>query len=174
MKESTAHIQHRVIERAAKLFGRMLMDGKCDNGDKSEVGAIGMALGMTLNHRLMSSPDYETNVGKLLEGIRHAMLNEMTRSKYSHLHVDYGPDHQLGEICKKIGIPAGSFAWPIKSGISIDADSVQVRHGYGSPTEYHYPLSRERWLVTHLSGPDIASIIEWVETGAAPKFRIED
>jgi hypothetical protein len=55
----------------------------------------------------------------------------------------------------------------------IGEDYISVSAGYAAASVYHYPLDNGKWLVTCLSGPEIAKIKKFVTDGTLPEFTVE-
>lgn len=161
-----------IWERAAELWVCLLRNPKYDNlGDGPSSPEERMSCGMA---SVMASMLPNNATDEILELFRAALLRRMTdtsKSVYSRnsLHVDYGPDEILGDAAKEAGL---KMQFPWKTNMWVGDNNVSVRNGYGAEAVCHYPLGDGRWLVTTLSGSDIAKVIELVN-GGTPTFKVE-
>ena len=161
----------RIVARAAHLWRQALENPRYDNGDKSSSGFMGMGLARMIPKN--NTPDVLDKFESELRSILMAPLkweyeNSVSKEKshhetlFSSLSVDYGPDIPLAEAANRAGL---KMEFPWKTYMYLTESYLSFSRGYGARSEYHYPLSEDRWLVCLLSGEDIKKIIDLVESG---------
>lgn len=167
----------RIVERAVFLWMEMLERPKYDNfgADSPEspdsIRANTMASILAGALPKNNTPEVIQRFGEELRKILLAPLEWESefggkKKKYTtlfnHLSVDYHPDIPLRTAAERAGL---QMEFPWKTTMNISEGHLSLGYGYGSPYVYHYPLTRDRWLVTTLCGDDIAKIISLVESG---------
>lgn len=121
MKQETAN-------KAAKWWADQLRGhAKLDNGDNSETGFFGMALGMILQEREKSKQSTEQ-----MDKFEKELADALIRDNTSCFGVDYHPDYILELAAENAGLPLGMTTLPWKTTMWIDGDKVTVRCGYGA------------------------------------------
>lgn len=136
-----------LIERASFLWRTMLADGKFDNGDDSNSGALGQILhGMAKETITKEQLDnFEKNLSRKIKEKLEKDLKEYGRTFYISLCTDYHPDTILSESAEEAGISERNF--PVKSNLYLKTESntISVRYGYSAQEETHY-LQDGKWL----------------------------
>lgn len=165
----------RIVARAAYLWIQMLSSPKYDNlGERSPEPLDSQVKNMMASRLTEMLPKNNTpevherfgaELQKILMGPFEWKSNwnnveETHTSILRSLHVDYHPDVALAEAAKRAGL---TMEFPWKTDMWLDETFLSVSYGYGAPRVYHYPLSRDRWLVARLSGEDVAKIISLIE-----------
>jgi hypothetical protein len=157
-----------IRRRAITLWQDILRGPKYDNGDKSAMGGLGMALAFQLASKHTPT---EEQIAAFGEALFTALSTPDEYGVYPYgLHVDYHPDRVLGDAADAAGINPSRFS--IKTGMWINHGFVSISEGYGAESVNHYPLEDGRWLVTTLSGSDIDKVKEYV-LGGAPTFTVK-
>lgn len=88
--------------------------------------------------------------------------SKSTLKIFDQTTVDYEPNPPLREAARRAGFQG---PWPPKCRVFLRPNCLEVCVGYGGPFQYHYPLSDGRWLVAHLTGPDVPKIVALIEAG---------
>ena len=168
----------RIVNRAVELWVEMLAAPNYDNGDNSFAGAVTQMLVSKI--KANNTPEVLVKFADELRAILsgpHKWLSYPTHyagqpkptappveyeTLFNSLHVDYAPDIPLADAAKRAGL---EMEFPWKTNMYLNEDYLSLTRGYGGALEYHYPLTDNRWLVTHLYGEDIGKIIALVEDG---------
>lgn len=162
-----------IIERAVELWCRALKHPFHDNGDDSEHGIFGGVLA-NINAGTARKPDHEEAIEKFREVLT-------TRLKFRRDHegeidpdgdgsthpcflphsltTDYSPCATLAQAAKEARIDNSQFS--IKSSVCLFDDHTACHFGYRAEYTNHYPLPKNRWLLTSctLTGVDKEIII---------------
>ncbi len=119
-----------VAQKAAKWWADQLRGtAKLDNGDPSETGGMVLALAMLLQADEKVDQDneninvFEQELGAILES---------KDAEYTHLGVDYHPDHILQEAATKAELGLGMTSLPWKTTMWIQGGEIKVSEGYGA------------------------------------------
>ena len=111
-------------DKAVAWWVNVLRDAKKDNGDRSEMGA--MALAMAELGKKVPTEDQLERFAQL--------LHERIESEHpTVLSCDYGPSVPLRECAKEAGIDGSAFPW--KTTMWLRPDKVEVSYGYGAPIQ---------------------------------------
>ena len=134
-------IDSTLLEIAAEWWIEQISGPKLnwDNGAQNEGSAEDRRMGnmmwmlgnsLALSSREKITPDKIATFKKSLIEEMEKELGESRRQDSLTLSVDYGPDHVLGEACRKAGIDGSAF--PCKTVMWIDAKKVSAKCGYGA------------------------------------------
>lgn len=71
--------------------------------------------------------------------LEQRLVEELEKTKYVNLNVDYGAEGILYQVATECGINCGlGSAFPVKTSMEITQDSVKVSNGYGAPEKTIY------------------------------------
>lgn len=165
-------ISDKIIDRAVEIWCRSLHNPKFDNGDKSFNGFMGQSLAqMNIDADKSKIDGMEQRIESFRTELAAAIKSELKERSYVWLDVDYSPCKILADAAEKAGIPHSLFS--VKSGVTLNPGHAAASFGYGAEHQNHYPLADGGWLITTLSGSDIAKVIEQVEAGNSMGFTVE-
>jgi hypothetical protein len=172
-------ISDLIVDKAVDIWCKKLFVPVFDNGDNSAHGGMShMIATMNIQNDKAGIDDISARVEKF-RGIITAELMRLRDSpadkEYfpSWLDVDYGPCAVLGDAANKAGIPQSQFS--CKSSVSMRANSLSAKFGYGAPGTNYYPLPDGRWLLTSITADDaeMGKIIDSVMGGNPLGLAVE-
>lgn len=172
MKEE---ISNQIISRAVDLWCKKLFKPVFDNGDDSEVGAIGGILATVNIQRAKNGID---DLQARVEVFRKTLIESLIETRDSEdyfnrwLDTDYHPSPELAKAADIAGIPHSLFS--CKSSVMMREGCVTSSFGYGADNQNHYPLPDGRWLITTLSGSDMDKVIDQVMGGNLMGLTVEE
>lgn len=170
--QSQPQYDPRVIRRAAVIWRRLLETPEYratnENSGPEDIRNMGMAAFLARSIPTNSTPGLLDQFSDELQRRIEAHIESEGFAPY--MHVDYGPDEILAESAKAVGL---EIQFPWKTNVRLRRDAVSVSAGYVAEYIYHYPLNDGRWLVSSLSGSDVAKLIELIESGFDLGLTIE-
>jgi hypothetical protein len=109
----------KMAQLAAAWWAKVLSNPRFNNGDDSEIGTRASLLAHTV-----ARPLTEQQLLLFKEELTRKILEENLRGIFT----DYHPDVPLGDAMEAAGIPSANAPW--KTGMHLNADSVEVSYGY--------------------------------------------
>jgi len=118
----------------ARWWADCLRNGsKMDNGDKSEIGGMTLAMAMMLQQSRISkiTPEQVDVFETALVDTIMAFEDEL----WDVLNVDYHANAPLRAAGEKAGIDVDFGVLPMKTTMYFQDDGVQLLYGYGAPVQ---------------------------------------
>lgn len=162
-----------IIARAAELWKRALAAPIYQNEEPGHETGLNMMTGMLAAKMAAQNAPTPEALDKFGAALIESLMQPREGGRFFErsLTVDYGACEMLRAAAEKAGI---TMDFPWKTYMRIEDDSVSFSMGTGARRLYHYPLSGGRWLITTLSGDDMAKIIAQVEAGVDAGLTIEE
>lgn len=175
----------RIIDRVVSLWIAALRDPKYDNGDRSATGFLVEAMAASLPKN-----NDDVTLARFGAELKIRLMTPFTSTPFwsgsmpytrwvTDIHVDYDPDPVLEEAAKAAGL---KMRFPCKTDMYFDERHVEFRQGYGAPCVMHYPMTRNRWMVTspRSVAAHMTALLRYAETLTSTEavdngfFRIEE